>query len=54
MMTLLDWLWNQVWPNIFASIVIGAVAWFWKLRKHVRLTKEIHTKLHEGEANKEG
>lgn len=53
MSALLDWLWNQVWPNIFASIVIAVVLWFWKLRKHFHLTREIHSKLHQ-EDSKEG
>jgi hypothetical protein len=40
--TILLWLWNQVWPNIFASALCFVGAWFWKIRPHFRHVKAAH------------
>lgn len=36
------WLWDQVWPNIFASALCFIAAWFWKIKPHFRHVKASH------------
>lgn len=27
---------QAIWPNIAASIIVGTILWFWKIRPHFR------------------
>lgn len=48
-MAILEWFYANTLGNIVASVMTGVALWFWKIRKHVRVTQEIHAKLHERE-----
>lgn len=36
---MIHWFVDNVWPNLFASAVCVAIAWFWKVEPHL---KKIH------------
>lgn len=37
--------WVQTYPNILASILVGAVVWFWGLRPHLQRLHARHREL---------